>query len=79
MRNIFHARVSILQLNRQTHVALGTVEKSGATADPAYPATIAVVLVPVFVVEEIAYKTRVFAEPAVAVLASSLHRLTGIA
>lgn len=71
--------MSILQLNRQAHVALGTVEKSSSTADPAYPAAIAVVLIPVFVVEEIADETRVFAETAVTVLASGLHRLTGVA
>lgn len=55
------------------------MEKSSSTADPAYPAAIAVVLIPVFVVEEIADETRVFAETAVTVLASGLHRLTGVA
>lgn len=69
----------VLQLNRQAHVALGTVKESVATADPAYSAAVTVILILVFVVEQIAFEARVFAEPAVAVLASGLYRLTGVA
>lgn len=79
LRNVFDARVPILQLNRQTHVALGTVEKSVATAEPAYTAAVTVILILVLVVEQIAFETRVLAEPAMAVLASGLNRLTRVA
>ena len=79
MRDILHARVPVLQLNRQAHIALGTVKESVATADPAYSAAVTVILILVFVVEQIAFEARVFAEPAVAVLASGLYRLTGVA
>lgn len=72
-------RVSVLQLNRQAHVALGTVEESVTTADSAYPAAVAVILILILVVEQIAFEARVFAEPTVAVLASGLYRLAGVA
>lgn len=55
------------------------MEKSVTTADSAYPTAIAVILILVFVVEQIAFETRVFAETTVTVLTSRLYRLTGVA
>lgn len=72
-------RVSVPQLNRQAHVAFGAVEESVATTDPAYAATVAMVLILILVVEEIALEARVLAEPTVAILTRGLHRLTGVA
>lgn len=71
--------VPIFQLNRQTHVALGTVKESVTAADPTYSTAVAVILILVLVVKEIALQAGVFAELTMAVLTSGLDRLTGVA
>lgn len=75
----FYYLVSVLELNGETHVARGAVKESVASADPAYTAAVAVILILVVVVEEIALEASVLAETAVTVLASRLDRLTRVA
>lgn len=69
----------VLQLDRQAHVALGTVKEFVTTTDSTNSASVAVVLILILVVKEIALQTCVFAKLTVAILTSGLNGLAGVA
>lgn len=69
----------ILQLYRQTHVALSTMKESIAATNSTYTTSIAMILILVLVVEKITLQTGVLPKLTVAILAGGLDRLASVA
>lgn len=71
--------MTILEFNRQAHVAFSTVKESVSTTKPTDSTSIAVILILVLIIKEVALEAGIFAEANMALLASCLYWLAGLA
>jgi len=59
-RHILYALMAVLQLDRQTHVALGAVEELVPPSDTTDTTAITMILILVFIVKQLALQAGVF-------------------
>ena len=70
--------MAILKFNRKAHIAFSTMKEPVPSSKSANTTPIAVILIFVFIIKEVAFEAGVFTKAHMALLASCLHWLTCI-